>query len=229
MCLFASCQKDNDIVDELKPEPEKAVIKYAEYETTDDYVDFGTGNFMIATKNLGAKRPEDTGDFFAWGETEPKEDYSWSTYKWCNGDKNKLTKYCTKSSYWDSTEPVDNKTTLDPEDDAAHVIWSGSWRMPTDAEWTELRKNCTWTWTTQNGVNGQLVASKTNGNSIFLPAAGRRLDKNLYYVGSSGFYWSSSLYTVSQYGAYAFDFYSGGVSQIHYSRYCGYSVRPVSE
>ena len=80
MCMMTSCQKDEDVNEEPKPEPEKPVIKYAEYETTDDYVDLGVGNFMIATKNLGAKRPEDTGDFFAWGETAPKEDYSWESY-----------------------------------------------------------------------------------------------------------------------------------------------------
>lgn len=72
MCMFASCQKDEDVIEEPKPEPEKPVIKYAEYETTDDYVDFGVGNFMIATKNLGAKRPEDAGYFFAWGRQNPR-------------------------------------------------------------------------------------------------------------------------------------------------------------
>ena len=71
MCALASCQKDDDVVPELQPEPKPIVIRYAEYETNDDYVDLGVGDFMIATKNLGAKRPEDTGDFFAWGETEP--------------------------------------------------------------------------------------------------------------------------------------------------------------
>ena len=81
MCMFASCQKDEDVVPEPEPQPEKPVIKYAEYETTDDYVDLGVGNFMIATKNLGAKRPEDIGNFYAWGETAHKEDYSWDTYQ----------------------------------------------------------------------------------------------------------------------------------------------------
>ena len=76
MCMMTSCQKDEDVNEEPKPEPEKPVIKYAEYETTDDYVDFGTGSFMIATRNLGAKRTEDMGDFFAWGETEPKDELS---------------------------------------------------------------------------------------------------------------------------------------------------------
>ena len=80
MSMLASCEKPENVVPELQPEPEEPVVKYAEYETTDDYVDFGIGSFMIATKNLGAKKPEDTGDYFAWGETEPKEVYSWDTY-----------------------------------------------------------------------------------------------------------------------------------------------------
>ena len=128
--------------------------------------------------------PEDYGDYYAWGETEPKENYSWSTYKWCNGSSSTLTKYNTNSSYG----TVDNKTVLEPEDDVAHVKLGGKWRMPTDAEWTELRDNCSWTWTSQNGVNGYRVTA-TNGNSIFLPAASK------YNAGSDGFYWSSSLNT----------------------------------
>ena len=105
MCMFASCQKDEDAAPEPQPEPEKPVVRYAEYETTDDYVDFGVGNFMIATKNLGAKRPEDTGSFFAWGETVPKDVYSWDTYK-----------LQTSILYY-----KDNGL-LQPQDDAATVI-----------------------------------------------------------------------------------------------------------
>ena len=120
-----------------------------------------------ANVNVGAISPEDYGDYFAWGETELKTDYSWSTYKFELGtDENgPFSKYVTNSSYG----TVDNKTVLDPEDDAAHVNWGGSWRMPTDAEWTELRTKCTWTWTSE--VNGMLVTGP-NGKSIFLPAAG---------------------------------------------------------
>ena len=94
MCMFASCGKDDDVAPEPQPqpEPEPIVVKYAEYETNDDYVDLGVGNFMIATKNLGAKRPEDTGDFFAWGETEPKEVYSWDTYTSCKPSQHIIRK-----------------------------------------------------------------------------------------------------------------------------------------
>ena len=114
-----------------------------------------------ASCNVGAEKPEDYGNYYAWGEVLPKKDYPWATYKHAYGNGNKLTKYCNNASYGDNGF-TDNKTTLDPEDDAAHVNWGDSWRMPTGAEWIELRYNCTWTWTTQNGINGYQITSKTN-------------------------------------------------------------------
>ncbi len=152
--------------------------------------------------------------------------YNWFSYKWCNGSYDTLTKYNTNISYG----TVDNKTVLEADDDVAHVKLGGSWRMPTDAEWTELRNNCTWTWTKLNGVNGYKVTSKKNGASIFLPAAGNRYDTNLYSVGSYGYYWSSSLYTGSPHLAYYVNFFSDNVYRSYgFHRYYGFSVRPVSE
>ncbi|MBQ9363644.1 MAG: Ig-like domain-containing protein [Bacteroidaceae bacterium] len=178
-----------------------------------------------ATMNIGASSPEDYGDYFAWGETEPKDTYNWSTYKWCNGSYNTQTKYCTSSDYG----TVDNKTVLDLEDDAARANWGGTWRMPTKAEQDELCNNCTWTWTTQNGVNGYKVTSKTNGNSIFLPAAGYRFDSSLSSAGSYGDYWSSSLNaSVSSYACHL-DFDSGDVDWYYDNRYNGRSVRAVCQ
>ncbi len=186
-----------------------------------------------ASCNVGATKPEEYGAYFAWGETEPKSNYDWLTYKWSNGEYNKLTKYCTNSDYyndyWDGIGPMDNKTVLDLEDDAAHVNWGGSWRMPTDAEWTELRTECTWTWTTQGGKNGYKVTSKTTGNSIFLPAAGYRHYTELSDVGSYGYYWSSSLYTGGPLHACFVNFYSGYYDWGIDLRCNGFSVRPVSE
>ena len=197
---------------------------------TVEAVDLGLpSGLKWATMNIGAIKPEDYGEYFAWGETEPKSNYDWSTYKWCIGDYNKLTKYCTNSSYWDSTEPMDNRTTLDPEDDAARANWGGNWRMPTDAEWTELRENCTLIWTTQNGVNGRLVTSKANNNSIFLPAAGYRYESDLYNAGPYGYYWTSSLGTSFTYNAWNVVFYSNAVSEGGNGRYYGRSVRPITE
>ena len=194
-----------------------------------EYVDLGLpSGLKWATMNVGATKPEEYGDYFAWGETEPKpkDNYSWSTYKLelGTGDNGPFSKYNTISSYG----TVDNKAVLDPEDDAVHVNWAGSWRMPTDAEWTELRTKCTWTWTTQNGVKGRKVTGR-NGNSIFLPAAGYRDVTWLYNVGSFGNYWSSSLYTDYPYRAWSVLFGSDLVCRNYYSRYYGRSVRPVSE
>lgn len=115
---------------------------------------------------------------------------------------------------------------LELSDDAARVNWGGSWRMPTDAELTELREKCTWTWTTQNGVNGYKVTSKGNGNSIFLPAAGYRNDSSLDNAGSYGYYWSSSLLTGGPYYAWRVSFDSSNVFRYYY-RDSGQSVRPV--
>ena len=199
-------------------------------EVEPEAVDLGL-SVKWASWNVGASAPEEYGQYFAWGESKPKDYYDWITYKWCNGNYNKLTKYCTSDhdGCWDGTGTPDGKTVLNPENDAAHVNWGGSWRMPTDAEWTELRENCTWTWTTQNGVNGRLVTSNINGNSIFLPAAGTRTDSSLYEVGSYGHFWSSSLDT--DYPCFACDVYfsSDDVYRNSDSRCYGFSVRPVTE
>ena len=188
-----------------------------------EYVDLGL-SVKWATCNVGATKPEEYGDYFAWGETQPKRNYDWSTYKWCNGSSDTQTKYCTNSSYG----TVDNKNILEAADDAARANWGGSWRMPTKAEQDELRNNCTWTWTTQNGVNGYKVTG-TNGNSIFLPAAGDRYDRSLGDAGYLGYYWSSSLNTGSPRSAWSVDFYSGYVGRYSYERYYGFSVRPVCQ
>ena len=187
------------------------------------YVDLGLpSGIKWATCNIGATKPEEYGDYFAWGEIKPKTAYSWSTYKWCNGSAKTQTKYCTNSDYG----TVDNKTVLDPEDDAARANWGDEWRMPTNEEWTELRNNCTWTWKTLNGINGFEVKG-SNGNAIFLPAAGFRSNDVLSGAGYYGFYWSSSL--VTGYPLYAWDvyFYSDYVSGGNDYRCFGRSVRPV--
>ena len=153
-------------------------------------VDLGLPSGTLwADRNVGADSPEDYGDYFAWGETSTKSTYNWSTYKWCRGSYDTMTKYCTKSSYG----TVDNKTVLDLEDDAAYVNMGTEWRMPTYDEQKELYSQCTWTWTTQNGTKGYKVTGP-NGKSIFLPAAGYRNDSGLYRAGSDGSYWSTSLH-----------------------------------
>ena len=162
MCMMTSCQKSEDVIDDPKPEPGKPVVKYAEYETTDDYVDLGVGNFMIATKNLGAKRPEDTGNFYAWGETAPKEDYSWETYQ------------LRSSKYY-----YNDGGLLQPQDDAATVILGEGWRLPTVEEVKLMEDSnttdeacCRMRPTVRNGVFGFMLIGR-NGNSVFVPSTGR--------------------------------------------------------
>ena len=213
------------------------------------FVDLGL-SVKWAAWNIGAERPEEYGDYYAWGETEPyyevgyaqespqahwKDGYSagydWSNYKWCNGSYNTLTKYNTISSYG----TVDNKIVLDPEDDVAHVKWGGSWRMPTKAEQEELHNSCTWTWYSSgnsefNGVAGYKVTSNVygyTGRFIFLPAAGYRYATSLYDAGEGGIYWSSSLSSDYPYDARGLDFGSGSHGTGIYYRYYGLSVRPV--
>ena len=178
-----------------------------------------------ASFNLGATKPEEFGDYYAWGETEPKDDYSWSSYKWCMGSNDSMIKYSTVSSLGHNGF-TDGKTVLDPEDDAASVNLGGDWRMPTYAEWVELLDNCTWTWVTQNGVNGRLVTGN-NGNSIFLPAAGSWNNAKLYDAGFWGNYMSSSLYELISNRAKGVSFYSDGIMRSSNERYYGECVRPV--
>ena len=163
--------------------------------TDHEYVDLGLPSGLLwATCNVGANTPEDYGDYFAWGETRPKDFYDWSTYKYCyDGDDHQLTKYCSNSSYGYNGFR-DYLNTLLPEDDAATTNWGTDWRMPTSWEWQELYQNTTCTWITQNGVNGRLFIA-SNGNSLFLPAAGSRYESSLYLVDYTGRYWSSTLYT----------------------------------
>ena len=198
---------------------------------TEEYVDLGL-SVKWARCNLGASKPSDYGDYFAWGETEPnKAEYTWATYKW---------KYITKYTYADGqTKNIwydaggnfigDNKTTLEAADDAATANLGSPWYMPTGDEIQELIDNCTWTWTTQDGVKGYEVKSKKNGNSIFLPAAGRRTVSELKDAGSEGDYWSSSLRSAYLSSEYARDLYFD--ADLHKwdsdFRYSGLSVRPV--
>jgi len=192
---------------------------------TYEYVDLGL-SVKWATFNVGASKPEEYGDYFAWGETEPKEEYSWSTYRWCDGSASTLTKYNTESNYG----TVDNKTVLESADDAASINWGGAWRMPTYSELTELRDSCTWTWTTLNDVYGCEVTSNRSGytnKSIFLPAAGYRSGSSIVHADSQGEYASSTINSSLPPDSYVLVFHSGAVDCHYYFRYYGQSVRPV--
>ena len=191
-----------------------------------DYIDLGLpSGTMWATCNVGADTPEGYGDHFAWGETQPKSYYEWTTYKYANGNHDKLTKYCNNSGYGYEGF-TDNLTMLLAEDDAATTNWGNGWRMPTKEEWLELCQNTTNTWTTRNGVYGRLFTA-SNGNSLFLPAAGSRWGGYLDDAGSGGYYWSSSLNTSNPYDAWYFNFNSGNYSMYDNDRDNGRSVRAV--
>lgn len=199
----------------------------AKTETPDtspaEAVDLGLpSGIKWASCNVGATVPEEYGGYYAWGETDEKDFYDWSTYKWCNGTSDSQTKYCTSSEYG----TVDNKTVLDPEDDVAHVKWGGDWRMPTIAEMLELIDNCSSEWTSINGVDGRKFTGP-NGNSIFLPAAGERWDSSLYHAGSRGYYWSRTLHPYGSDNARDLYFSSGDIDTDSGNRYYGLCVRPV--
>ena len=182
-----------------------------------EFVDLGLpSGLKWATCNVGATKPEEYGDYFAWGETETKSNFTWSTYSKFNpsGDGTTFTKYT-----------FDGTTVLEAIDDAATANWGGSWRMPTDGEWAELFNNCTSILTTQNGVSGFLL-SATNGKKIFLPAAGYMENTSLEEDGTCGYYWSSSLYLGSANDC-AKMVVSDEVDRFG-SRLFGISVRPVS-
>ena len=193
-----------------------------------------------ASFNLGATKPEEYGDYYAWGETEPyyisldpltwkqgkDAGYDWPSYKWCMGSSNTITKYCSDENdgYNGFT---DFKTVLEDEDDAARMTLRSKWRMPTKDEWIELRNNCSWEWTSLNGVNGVKVTG-SNGESIFLPAAGAVSNTILPAAGANGSYWSSSLDSGGTRSAYYLAFASNFVSSYYYFfRFLGNSVRPV--
>ena len=195
-----------------------------------DYVDLGLPNGTLwATHNVGATSPEGLGDFFAWGETAPKANYEWSSTAWLyseNGQK-RISKYNTKSEYG----PVDNKTELDPEDDAAYVNMGPEWRMPSKADIDELVENCTWEWTQVNGVNGQLITGP-NGNTMFLPAVGARIGTDIFDLGEYGHYWSRSLYVLNEtvsfpMYAYKLYLYEGSLERNSAERNYGLPVRAV--
>ena len=196
-----------------------------------EYVDLGLPSGLLwATCNVGAETPEEYGDYFAWGETTPKDYYDWDTYRYSNGcfngDNPILTKYCNDSVYGYNGY-TDTLTILQPSDDAATANWGSWWRMPTQSEFQELFDNTTLTWTQQNGVDGFLLTA-SNGNSLFLPAAGLRFGGSLNEVGYFGYYWSSSLRTDFPGDAWHLCFYYWGTCYMDFNWRCsGFSVRPV--
>ena len=256
-----------------------------------EYVDLGLPSGLKWAKcNVGATSEADYGSYFQWGDIEDKSnsDCSWESYKYCKGTYKTLTKYCTNSSYG----TVDNKTTLDPEDDAATQIMGGDWRMPTSTEYQTLYNETLWVWcpvgnvgikkTNESGnesieyivypkgyfvfrtvsdkeqrgtfttdENGNLIGyTATSGTvyypgahemtegdvtsiadgdiHIFFPASGYASGTGVYYRGSGGYYWSSSLHPSSSNLGLRLYFDSGGIlPQYINNRFNGFCVRSV--
>lgn len=152
-------------------------------------VDLGLPSGLLwATMNVGATNVEDYGNFFSWGETESKGDYDWPGYSYCDGTINEMTKYVTKAKYGS----VDNKTVLDPLDDAASLNWRGTWRMPTHEEQQELMEYCVFEPMKVNNINGCKVTGP-NGEFVFLPYSGSFGGTKYFEEGLHSFTWSRSL------------------------------------
>ncbi|MCQ2199767.1 MAG: T9SS type A sorting domain-containing protein [Paludibacteraceae bacterium] len=192
------------------------------------YVDLGLpSGIKWATYNVGATKPTETGDYFAWGETKPKKDYSWATYKWCNGNFYNMTKYCIDGSYG----TLDNKSILEPEDDAASKNWGSDWRMPTREETIELVDRCSWKWYDDyngTGVSGYLGTSEETDANIFLPVTGRYNGNVLEEADSYGYYWSSEVSSGTTYYSNDFYIYDFRPQYWDHVRYLGQCVRAVS-
>ena len=186
-CFAVSCTKDNGGNGSYKGH---------------EYVDLGLpSGTMWATCNVGADTPSEYGEYYAWGETTPKDTYNWSTYKYCNGD---YTKYCPHSDFGYNGFTDDLKT-LQPSDDAATANWGEGWSTPTYNQWVELLTKCSHSWTTINEVKGCLFTAR-NGNSIFLPAGDSRYDEESRITGDEGSYWSSTLHQYLPDGVKGFRF-----------------------
>lgn len=215
VAVFAACEKD---------ENKNMVENFTATGSENGYNYVGLGlSVKWATCNVGATEPHKAGNYYAWGETAPKDSYSWDTYKYGAG-YGKLTKYNTDSK----CGVVDGKTILEADDDAATVNLGGAWRMPTDAEWTELINNCTWTYTydyNNTGVAGYKIMGK-NGNAIFLPSVGYRWGSGVFHSLNDGSYWSSSLSTEGADFAWGCFFLSPRIAR-RLDRYFGAAIRPV--
>lgn len=182
-------------------------------QATSKVVDLGLSVYW-ASCNVGANSPEEIGGYYAWGEVEEKDfygdNYAYST---------------SETSFQDIGTDISGT-----QYDVAKMKWGDAWRMPTLTEWNELKNNCSWSWTNQSGVNGVKITGP-NGNSIFLPAGGRKYgDRGLRDFNEYGCYWTSTLSSNvgTNSSAEFFLFYSSGKAIEGRNRFNGMAVRPVT-
>lgn len=218
------------------------------------YVDIGLpSHTMWAGKNLGASNVTRGGNYFAWGETKSKRDYSWATYKYTSDKtsdgickyqfddlKDKKNEMQGKKWYEGGAFSGDGKTQLELDDDPVHAIMGGSWHTPTWEQWNELIENTTQTWVDDfrsSGMSGFIFQSKTNKSGIFFPAAGNMEGMSGSDDGSMGYYWTASMIgkkvlTITESGTEAacgVNLYDGGIFFEYFNKYKGFSVRGVCE
>lgn len=188
-----------------------------------EYVDLGL-SVKWATCNIGAKKPEQYGYYYAWGEVEPKSDYQWSNYKWCDGTDQYMTKYC----FFANEGKVDRIKELETDDDVAYQTLGNHWRIPTKAEMDELL-SCEWRWTNINGINGYQVMSRIDSEKyIFLPASGFIGTQGNPWENQMGRYWTNTVSSAAYcHTAYSFYFSSSDHNWRYDSRCMGINIRPV--
>lgn len=190
-----------------------------EYPDDEEYVDLGLSQGTLwATCNVGATKPEEYGDYFAWGEVKPKKVYTWKNYKWCDGSGMSLTKYC---DWEDGTYGYfDDRDELEADDDAAIINWGDKWRVPTPEEVRNLIDGCDWKWVKDyngTGIAGTIGVSKQNSKTIFFPETGYRHGDKLVTdrdhsgcsvesEGGYSSYWSSARGECYPGSAYTLDF-----------------------
>lgn len=217
--LFCSCSKEELVMENGHGEKNG-------YRFVDLGLPSGT---LWADFNIGTSSVEESGEYFAWGETLEKEAYDWYTYKWCQKSYNTLTKYCTSNEYGTK----DDKKILETADDVATVKMGKPWSMPTKEDFQKLINECAWYWMNLNGVDGYMVAG-SNDNFIFLPAAGCHISTDSIGKGSHGYYWTKSLDEDDPYDAHYLSFTPAGhlgSNTYHidasYDRVHGFPVRAV--
>lgn len=228
--VSSSTSNNIEALNNQKPSTEDKVAKIVD---SHEYVDLGL-SVKWATCNVGASRPEDFGDYYAWGEIRKKIKYTWDNYSFRKSGKTENDVVFNKYNTIEKYGIIDNKTTLELKDDVAQVLWGGNWKIPTRTEFEELydSNKCEWTWVEMNGVEGYRITSKIDGyigNYIFLPAAGMNQKSK---SASLGHYWTATLDYEAPINANKLTFgkvYTsfGNIFPDEGYRLNGYSVRPV--
>ena len=222
----AVTEKENKLSTE-KPVPQPSGVSTIGYDSGHEWVDLGLpSGTKWATCNVGASSPREYGDYYAWGETCTKTEYTWENYRFRTGGDSKENVRLSKYNTWKNYGPVDNRLQLELSDDVAHISWGGNWRIPTEEQWEELKKNCTWYKVTTGFMRGV----GPNGQTIILPAAGERKGNSSIYGGSVGNYWSSTIHRYFSYDAMLFQVAEGKGYGIFATDRCeGLSIRPVTQ